>query len=32
MLNVEPSFKAFLKICITVFNDIIMKFRDQINR
>ena len=32
LLNVKPSFIAFLKICITVFNDIIMKFRDQNNR
>ena len=32
LLNVKPSFIAFLKICITVFNGIIMKFRDQNNR
>ena len=31
LLNVKPSLTAFLKICITVFNDIIMKFRDQNN-
>ena len=31
LLNVEPSLTAFLKICITVFNDIIMKFTDQNN-
>ena len=32
LLNVKPSFIVFLKIFITVFNDIIMKSRDQNNR